>query len=223
MFTTAMIAALATMSGARAENNELDLELGAIHTSDTDWEMFSDAGSVSTWGIRAGYGLSEHLSVVASWHHSADGAEIYFDNTESYDGDPAFHTAFMSDQFAVGPKFNYAVNGWLAPYGTAQLMAWRGKIRLDSDVKEEGNLGEQKFAALAPGAVAALGVEWMPFRLGEEVKAATHLELGYAYMLPMKFHDADGTERVDNTDKPAFVGEMDFQGFYMRWGVGLRF
>lgn len=221
MFTAAILGAFAAMSGAWAADNELDFELGSLSAPDTDWEMFSSGSAVGTWGIRGGYGLAEHLSVVAGWHHSADGAQIWLDGESSDVAD--FHTAFLSDQFTVGPKFDYAVTSHLSPYATVQAMLYRGKIRLDTDIEHEGNPNELKFSALAPGAYGALGVEWLPIRLGDRARVGTHLELGYAWVLPMKFKDDNGTQRDENSDKPAFVGQMDFHGFAMRWGVGLRF
>jgi hypothetical protein len=211
------LAALAAAAPpAQAARNELSVELGGLGTRDANYGLFSDTDRIGTWGVRGGVGLSRHLAVVASFHHGATGNRL--DGYET-DGDYVEGAMqFRNNQLALGPKFELAVAPWLRPYGTVQAVAFQGRILLDDDADQDDDLNELSYRDVAPAGVVALGLDLVPYGAKKAVGVGSHLELGYGHAAPLRFADEERAQ-----GEPVSLGELQFSGFYVRWGVGLRF
>lgn len=220
---SAPVAKAEGLGDLRAPTHELSLELGTFGAPDPAWENLSDGDAVGSRGIRAGYGLTPSLTLIGSWHHSADGAEIEGPGSEE-EYDTLFRTAFLSDQFAVGPKLQWRWKRWLVPYATVQGVGWLGRARIDDDFDDDANINQYQFTGFAPGAMVTAGLDLIPTRVGRRVRLASHLEAGYGVTSRMTLTQAGGSDRA-NTDgeKAVELGAVGFRGFALRWGVGVRF
>lgn len=198
------------LNPAHAASDELNFELGQFGAQDASWDMFSDRTHVGSWGFRGGKSLGNFTTIVLSWQHSMDGGAVGEDY--DYDEDSVsfspWYLALTTNQLAVGPKFDLEVFPWLHPYGTVQAMGWLGTVRMDEDIEDDENPNEIAKTGFAPGGIAALGLDLIPLRADRKVRPATYVEAGYGYALPMKVGD---------------LGEVQFSGFYLHWGVGARF
>jgi hypothetical protein len=213
---TIALIALGT-NDAQAARNELSLEVGGLNSSDPNFELFSEEGGISTWGVRGGVGLTRHVAIVASFHHGAVGTafESYEDASDEYDeGSMQFRT----NQLAVGPKFEAAVAPWLRPYATVQAMGFQGRILLDDNSEVDDNENQLSYRAIAPAGIVALGLDLIPFGATKSVGVGSHLEMGYGHTRPLQFEDSERAAA-----EPVSLGELQFSGFYINWGVGIRF
>lgn len=215
MTAVAVLAAVALAPAAEAAEREVALELGSFGAPDEDFDLFSHGDALPTRGLRVGWPVHERVAVIAGWHHGARGLRVYplgdeydYEYDDDYSADNnAFVAAFYGDQFTLGAKADWALVRWLLPYATVQAVGYRGLVRLDDDLQHDDNPNQVQRSAFAPGAMATAGLDVrVPF--GETFAAATYLELGYGYVLPLDFAD---------------LGEIDMRGFVLRWGVGARF
>lgn len=209
MFAIALLSL--ALSPAHAASNELNFELGSFGAHDPNWELFSSDERVSTWGFRGGLAVNGFTTVLLGWQHSADGGT----NGDAYSYDDAeagtsytWGLAMTTNQIAAGPKFDLEVFPWLRPYATVQAIAWLSTVRMDDDTSDEENINEIARTGIAPGGIAALGVDLIPMRADRKVRPATYLEAGYGLAAPVKVGD---------------LGKIQFDGFYLHWGVGARF
>jgi hypothetical protein len=213
--------AAANRSGPKG--HELSLELGSFGAPDPAWDFLADGDPVGSYGVRAGYGLSRNVTLVGSWHRSADGAEIEGPASEG-EYDTLFRTAFISHQFAVGPKVQWRWKRWLAPYATLQGIGWLGKARLDDDFDDDENVNQYSYTGFAPGGMVTAGVDIKPLKLGKKVRVGSHLEAGYGITSRMTLTQDGGTDRANaEGEKAVELGAVGFRGFTLRWGVGVRF
>lgn len=195
---------------AHAANHELNLELGRLGTQGEAFEVLSHYGTMGSVGARGGYALGERLTLVADYQHSQLGGSIdsYDEEDGEYMADGLIGFALRAQQIGVGVKYDVELWPWLHPYGTAQALGVVGVLRMDDDTEDDDNVNELRRVGVAPGGVAALGLDLIALRADRPVRPATYLEAGYAYVAPMKLGDA---------------GDLDFRGFYLRWGLGARF
>ena len=202
---------------AQAARNELSLEVGGLSSNDQNYNLFSETGGISTWGVRGGVGLSRHLAIVASYHHGATGNGL--EGEEDASGDYTEGSMqFRTNQLAVGPKFEAAVAPWLRPYVTVQAMAFQGRILLDDNNDVDDNENQLSYSTVAPAGVVALGLDLIPFGATKTVGFGSHLEMGFGHTRPLQFEDK---ERA--ASEPVSLGELQFSGFYINWGAGIRF
>lgn len=161
-----LITSLLAFSGvAQAAQHEVSFELGSLATPDPTWDLFSYGLASSTVGVRLGYGLDERITILASWHHDAQGGEADINYEDDWSYDSGFGLAFYGNTFAAGPKFHHAVKPWLAPYATAQLMLVHGQIKLDDNIYDDENANQMRYSSMAPGGLVTAGVDVMPLRI----------------------------------------------------------
>lgn len=193
---------------AAGNGSELTFQWGQLGAPDEHWGLFSDRDAVHSLGLRAGYGITPHLGVVASWQHSVDGGTVWAGGYD-YEGDESsFNLALASNRFSLGPKARFEVFPWLVPYATVQGALLWGSVKLDDDLDDDENLNQIRESGLAPGALGALGLEFVFRRSDRAVRPALGFEAGYGWMAPL-------------TLEP--MGELEFHGFYGSGTLGLRF
>jgi len=192
-------------------SNELSIEAGLIQSDDPNWDIFSDTGGLSTVGVRAGYGINSWLSVVGGWHHRTHDSEMFSEFSDYVE------LRLNADRFSVGAKANYELNSWIKPYATVQPMAVRGGLQIDEDGSDDYNINEYQFSDWSFGGLAALGVDVIPADPRNFLNLSAHLEAGYGLLQPLSFENSD----VGNT--AVSIGDLDFNGFYVQGGVGIRF
>lgn len=209
MFVSTLLTMLSLAAPASAGSNELSFELGALHSGDRNWDLFSDGSMLSGLGARAGYGVNDWLTVVASWQTARDGSTLSVELSEddNYDVQETM-LSLRTHSFSLGPKFKWDLFPWLHPYATVQGMALLGTLRLDDDEAHDDNLNQVKTSAVAGGGMGALGLELVLLREDRPLRPATYLEMGYGRTANLNFED---------------VGSLGFGGFALRWGVGVRF
>ena len=216
MLATTLLGALLVGPAAQAAGNEISFELGSFGAHDPNWELFSNDEQLVTWGFRGGYAITPNLAVIATWQHGAWGGGLdiygessyYDDDDEYYYEDTSLNLAFTANQFGVGPKYDVELFSWLRPYATAQFIAFLGTVRMDEDEDHDDNINQYKTSGFSPAGMAALGIDFIPVRPRRTGSLATYLEMGYGYAAPMKLGD---------------LGQLSFNGFALRWGVGARF
>lgn len=214
MLTALTAAILAASAPAAAADHQVDLDLGVQGAGydNEDWDLFSDSDALSTYGARVGVALGEHLSVLVGYQRGVTGAEIYQDSYWEDDGVDApgdeFVAAYYSHTLALGPKLSARASRVLSPYGTLLLTGQYATVRLDADPVIDDDATQLTATGMAPGAVAAAGLDVaLPFKQ-RAWTPATFAELGYGHTLALDFDS---------------LGELSFSGVYLRWGVGVRF
>ncbi|MEL6349394.1 MAG: outer membrane beta-barrel protein [Myxococcota bacterium] len=221
MMTGLLIAWLAGASANAAENgqHEVSIEMGSIGAYDTRWDAFSSREQMNTLGARGGLALTPRWSMLLDAQLGLNGSNVDIDAEDEGTGEFVYQAdAFSLDlgtlQVGLGPKFTVPLKPWLRTYGTVQAMGMLGRMRMDDDPDEDGR---RRYWSATPGGAAAVGGELVVGDASQGIVPAMHLELGYAYMASMQFSDRS----IDG--EPAPIGALDFRGFYLRWGLGVRF
>lgn len=207
---------------APTRGHELSFEVGTTHDASSNAEFLHGGEGVTSNGLRLGYGLSDHWSVIGGWHRTRYGRELYLaEGTDEWSGDGGFRELFVLDQLSLGLKARQSVNPWLVPYMNLQLVAARGSVRFDDAAEEDDNPNELRARDWAPGAMLMAGVEVDPLRVFGG-RLGSYLELGYDYTLPIRLVDDDGLTGGSGGD-PVELGDVQLQGFALRWGIGYHF
>lgn len=197
----ALLLALALPAGAA--DHEISAELGWVRCTDPSWDLFSDNDGVPTRGFRGGVAVHDRVTVLASWGRTTRGATVDVADVGS------FRSAYLAHTFGVGAKLDAEVGPILRPYVAAQGLAVLGEVRLDEDPDDDDNVGQVRAGGLAPGLLAAGGVELLlPRDETTPFTAAWYLELGYGATASQRFGD---------------LGGFAARGLAVRSGVGLRF
>ncbi|MFT5680163.1 MAG: hypothetical protein ACI8RZ_001068 [Myxococcota bacterium] len=210
IFTLLSGAALA--GSADGIDHELSIETGSMRTSDDTWSAFSYSDSVGAWGLRAGYGLSRNLTVVASWHRGVHDSSLGVDG-ESYHN---LDMDFTTNQIALGPKVDYQIDHWLRPYGTVQGMGVLGRIQIDED-RDDDDSPVLSYSDTTFGGFAALGLDIVPGAATHRAHFGMHIELGYGKVFGMEFEDEEAGNAA------IAIGDLDMQGLTFNAGAGVRF
>ncbi len=211
-------ALLSSAAHAAPLGHEVSLELGGLHSPDPAWQgLLSWHPGIPSQGIRVGYGVQEHVTVVASYHHGAQGGEAWLYDEENYEEEnDDFGLAFYANMINAGPKLHYALRPWLVPYATAQVIVFHSILKIDDNVEDDDNTNQFRYKAVSPGGMITAGLELRPVRLLKgKMRIAHHLEGGYGYVRPLEYEVIDG--------KAPTVGDLDFRGFTIRFGTGVRF
>lgn len=209
---SALLSAPASAGSPDGQDHELSLEVGSLGTPDRNWEYLSPTDGVGTLGIRGGYALSPAVTLVGSYHWRRYVTDF---EVESDDDPQEFEAMFATNQVQAGAKVDVQVQHWLRPYGTLQVMGVGGRLRLDGDLEDDEK--GTNYRSFSPGAAAALGLDLVPGSPRSPAHFATHLEMGYGYVLPLGFEDADAG------NQPISLGDLEIRGFYVRWGAGVHF
>lgn len=199
-----MFALLLLAHTVQAAGNEVSVSLSTLSTPYDHWDYLSGRDGLRGWGLRGGYGLGDHTTIVLGWQHGADGGDLYAGSDEEQD----LRMALYTNRFSLGPKLDIQPLTWLHPYATAQATVLWGALKMDDDLQDDENPNQIRENGLAPGGLAALGLDFIPARVDRTVRPAMSLELGYALTVPLELGD---------------LGEIPFRGFYVDWGVGVRF
>ena len=203
---TTLITALLTAPAAAG--NQIDLELGSQIFEDEAWGLFTDYGSQSTYGLRAGFAVSEQLSVLAGYYYASSGTNVGYGYLQ--DGAPgdSFIAAASGHTLALGPKLAARSDRIFSPYGTAQLTARYTTLRLDADPVIDDDATQISASGFTPGAALAAGLDIVLPPKERSWTPALFFELGYGYTLDTRFGD---------------LGRMSASGTSLRWGLGARF
>jgi len=222
MFIAISLGLLANAS-AGPVGHEVNIESGLMSNEDPMWEMFQGYGALLTTGVSGGIHVAPQTTVRVAWQHGATGGTLSLDGDDSVTdeyGDPLYiegpYLGIVVDRYSVGAKYTWAATHWFQPYATGEGTLTVGHILLDDDRDKEGNPNEIRRGALAPGGLATLGAEFLPFGKNARWRIALFLETGYQATLPLKF--------VDRTQsKDIGIGDLRFQGVVSRMGLGARF
>jgi hypothetical protein len=218
LMTGLLTTSLCLASAPALAGGELGLHLSSQGVDDPDYAMFSDSPQLGVYGLRGAWYMQEHLGIVADVHRTRRGGDVYAYSVSSEEEQFAFRTGLTVHQLALGLKSRWELGRpSLAVYGLAQGLLVTSTTRFDDQPDEEDNPNELSYRGLAPGARAALGIEWLPLRIGFEDRLFTHLEAGYGWVAPLTYMD-------DSTDGAAqAIGDLRFRGVTVNWGVGWHF
>ena len=190
-------------ASALAAEREVDLELGWLGAEDPAYDLFSEADSLSTWGVRAGWPVMDRLAVVGGWQHGASGMTLQSGE------DLEIATGLWSNAASLGVKADVSMTRWLSLYATVQGAGLFQLARMDDDPEDDENAGQVEAHGFAPGAYAALGPEFLiPLGKDKERSLALYAEFGYGWLAPMELGD---------------FGRIQYMGFSGRLGTGVRF
>jgi len=201
---------------ADAADHEVSLELGTLGSRDENFSMFSSDGMLPSAGGRIGYAVMPRWSVLADYQYGRYGGGIESEVIGA-DGDYDYAYSDMDltvHQLSIGPKFDLPVTHWLRPYATVQGMGLLGRLGFAEDGDEDSRV---RYGDTAAGGLAAVGIDLVPGAPRARLHLASHLEMGYARAFALDFSDPD----AGNT--PADIGDIALGGYYLRWGVGIRF
>ena len=205
MRTLIVLAALCAALPARAADHELSFEVGSLAARDPAWDTFSGTNAMVTLGLRGGYRVHDRVAVIASYHHTRTGSDLYGDAS----GDLFSRAAFFGNEFSLGAKADLSVKDFMLPYVTLSGVLLYSDVRFDDDPDDNDNAGQVKETALAGGARGMGGLEFrIPRWNPPGITAGAYFELGYTYLSPLSFGD---------------LGDMDLGGFTVRGGIGLRY
>lgn len=230
--TIASIALLALSTAASAADKDRTVSgvIGSYAANDPAFELVSPMDALGVFGLRVEYGLTDRFTLAATgtrkrvataWYDSHVEGSPSIGSGESFD-DPTLMAGFLGQQVTIGPKVmlfkqpDRLVNG----YFTAQGLAYFGTLRLDDDFTREDNPNQYVYRGWAPGFVTALGAEAqvLPRR---RVRPTAFLEMGYSLTGQMAFSDEN--VRDQGRPEPVPLGDLQFRGFYLQSGIGVRF
>jgi len=198
---------LLSLLTASATEVELLAEAGMLANRDPAYEIFGYNRSMPSVGlataIRPSADRHVPVALVASWHHSTQGAQVYAPTARG------FAAGFSTDSFALGPRLDVDIGEVFSPYITAQGMVVRGLARFDDEPNRNDNPGQTRYGGVAPGLLSLGGVEFStPDIPGFSAEFVWRIELGYGLV-----------GRIDLGD----AGSMKPGGFVARTGMGVRF
>jgi len=219
----AFAAALPVAEANERPKNAVHAVIGAYHTSDDAFNLYSPNDALASPGIRLERDIRGPVSLVGTYTRKRVASE-YFESLVENNGDPdreeaALVAAFIGQQVTFGPKVRFTRSHALSPYLAAKGLAFFGTSRLDDAPEVEDNANELKARGWAPGFVAAGGVEFAP-NVGAFTPTA-FMEMGYNWTAQLELRDENIAEH--GTNEPALMGDMAFRGFYIQLGMGLRF
>lgn len=192
---------LASPANAAGLDGEISVELGTLRNTDPAFDLFSNKDAMPSRGVRAGIGLTDHLTVIGGWHRVRRGATLYLSDT-------TVRTAYFADTFTLGPKAHLPIKDIVYPYVTTQAMLFRGIMKFDDDPDTRHNPGQVTEAALSPGVLGMGGVELRTPSPRGDLALAIFLEAGYGWVARATYGE---------------IGTMKPGGFALRSGFGVRF
>jgi hypothetical protein len=191
---------------------ELSAELGALNNSDPTWDLFSSGNAMPSYGVKAGYRLSERVAAVGSWNLVRHGAFVTVVGSDT-DGDfsddaDSFVAALTGHELTLGAKADLSLGDVdvLLPYVSTQGLVLIADMRFDDEPDDRDNPGQVVASAMTGGFLATAGAEirWPP---QSPVAVAWYLEGGYGWLARASFGE---------------VGTMKPGGFAIRSGLGIR-
>ncbi len=172
--------------------------------------------TLSSFEISGGYGLSDALSIVASYGYGGiqTGYETPYresgyeeDYYHSGDG-RAFESDFSQHVLSVGARYRHRFNEWASVYGKAEGNVALHTIGFAPSISEEDPISKVTSMGVSFGGTAALGVMGS-FQINEKVPDLfLYFEGGYNFLSASSFDS---------------LGDLDMSGGYSSVGCGLRF
>lgn len=189
---------------AAAGAHELAFESGSLHNGDRVFDRFSNDDSMPSLGLRAAYALNDNFGIVAAWHNTRIGGDVYFGNSF------IARQAFLAHDFSAGLKVDVPIHDLVSPYATLTAVGVTGTVKLDDDPDDADSPGQVQDSALSFGGRAAAGVDihLSAERLNTPVGFGIHIDFGYQLLSRMQFSE---------------FGSMKPGGFAMRAGLGVQF
>jgi len=175
-------------------------------------ELGSDA--LTSFEISAGYGLSEQLSLIASYGYGGIQTTYETPYRESeyqedyYGGSSAFESAFVQHALSVGVRYRHIFNDWASVYGKAEGNVALHTIDFAPSISAEDPISKVSSMGVSFGGTAALGMMGS-FQITENLPDIfIYFEGGYNFLSASSFDS---------------LGDLDMSGGYSSIGCGLRF
>lgn len=196
--------ALLLASPALAAEHSLSVELGSMRNTDPAYDTFSTSDTMPSRGLRGQLAVHDRIGLFAGWHRVRRGASLSAGNST------VGTAAFLADEFTLGARVDAPVGGLLAPYISASGLLMRGVTRFDDDPTDADSPGQVSAAGLAPGGIAAGGLQLhvLPDSWRPPLGFGVHLEVGYALVARLPLAD---------------LGGMRPGGLHVRTGVSVLF
>lgn len=168
--------------------------------------------SISSVEIAGSYGLSEKISVLASYGYGGITTSYGFPNREStydyYESASTLESAFGQHMISIGPRYRYVFNEWASIYGKVEGSLAVHTLRFAPSISDEDPVSKVNSMGISFGGAAALGLMGS-IQLSETLPDIfVSLEMGYNFL---------STSAFDS------LGELDVSGGYSSLGCGLRF
>lgn len=213
MLITALLTGTALAGSADGIDHEFSLESSGIYTSDPTFDAFGYSSMLSASGVRLGYGLTENVTIVGGWSLGRYRSNVEVSTEESFHD---FNMDLSAHQLRLGPKVDLQVLHWLRPYATVQGIGMLGRLSIDEHPDDDDSV-VFTYSDTAFGGFAAAGLDVVPGSSSHRIHPAGYLEMGYGKVLALQFEDTDaGNAAVE-------IGDLDFQGFTINIGLGVRF
>lgn len=211
-----------------APKNELSVEIGYLDGRTALARTFHNS---TTYGLRGGYGLTNWLTVIGSWHMS----QTYnsFSDSYSYDYEydysedyvysgynMPFSTRLRSHEIALGAKVDWSPLKRIHPYATTQVLINRMGLNITEDYLEDEPLVDIRGGGMGFGGIASAGVELRTRPFSNGLQLASHFEMGYGISSRVQFDDMSNN---DGAFSAVDVGDIALGGLYVRFGTGVRF
>lgn len=196
-----LILALMAATPAMAADNELSFEGGFLEAQDDAWRVFSSSELVPAYGVRGALKVHDRIAIVATYNHARRGASLY-SPTDQLLGS----SAYFGNEVGLGVKVDYSFWDWLQPYAHLDGLLHLGRARLDGQPSADNNTTLVNQRGTTGGFRGMGGVEFqIP---SKSLTAGLYVEAGYTWLAPIQMGD---------------FGDLDFGGFTLRSGVGVRF
>ena len=178
----------------------------------------SELGSdmLRSFELSGAYGLSDKLSVVASYGYGAIETvyetpyrESSYQEDYYYGGDGrAFESAFVQHQISVGARYRHTFNDWASVYGKAEGNVALHTLDFAPSISDDDPISKVSAMGVSFGGTAALGVMGS-FQINEKIPDIfISFEGGYNFLTASSFDS---------------IGDLDLSGGYSSLGFGLRF
>lgn len=198
-----------------AAESSKEIMIGSVNQeSSATSELGADI--LTSFELSGAYGVSEKLSVIASYGYGGIETSYetpYRESAEDYDsyyyGDGrAFQSAFVQHQLSVGARYRHTFNDWASVYGKAEGNVALHTVDFAPSIRDEDPISKVSTMGVSFGGTAALGVMGS-FQINEKIPDIfISLEGGYNFLTAASFDS---------------IGDLDLSGGYSSLGFGLRF
>ena len=202
----------------------LAIETGQVEQADPDWDTVAYWSEPSV-GIRAGRTINPNLEILGSIHYAStsnNDQEYYYYEDEGYNTTFSGFSADVTETLVhVGPKFNWNIKPWFAPYATAQGLVVHNRIRLADDysLEEEDSITFVSASGVGVGLTGALGLELRTRPIAKKSQLFFYGEGGSTVASPIEF----SLSKASSDGSDLEIGDLTYGGQYVRFGMGARF
>ncbi len=222
-----LLATLLSGSGEVLDTTfSIALESGQLEHQDPDWDTVTSWSDPSV-GVRVGYTINPNLEILGSVHYrvesSTSGNDYYYDYEESNETEIfSGYSIEVSETFIhIGPKVNWNIKPWLAPYGTAQGLIIHNQLRMGDEysVAEEDSITSLSTSGIGVGLTGAVGLELRTRPIAQKGQLFFYGEGGGSVVSPLEFSIQSASADESDID----IGDLKYGGQYVRFGAGARF